>query len=383
MNWVAIFRWAAVVLAVLLILGWTLKRSQAPGRLAGKWLITAIAIAGIWLLFSRAFRPASGFLGGIGSAFVLGLGTAVFALVMAIVWTRSLISSLTSPLLRLFYDEHQEIEPAPLYSQALALRKRGHYLAAVAEVEHQLEQFPNDLTGTLLLAEIHAVDLHHLENAERILEHFMRNTSVGNSVVALNQMADWRLGLGQDLHGAREALERIRKLCPDTEAAYMASQRLAHLDDPERFQELHTLQPNGCVRFPRPDGIGAPLDVHAEAIEPVPEASQLVRHLEQYPEDFEARERLATVYAERFQRMDLARGELEQLIATKKAPRKKVVAWLNRLADLEIQVDGNMAAARAALQRIVDANPNAGAAEMARRRMNFLERELRARSGPH
>ena len=247
MNWTAILPWGAGALALLVVFGWVLNRSQEPGRLAVKWLITAIAIGGIWLLFANAFKPAGGFLGGIGAAFMLGIGSAVFGLVLAIVWTRSLISWLTGPLQRLFYDDHQEIEPAPLYSQAQALRKRGNYMAALAEVEHQLEQFPNDLTGTLLLAEIHAVDLHHLENAERILEHFMRNTSVGNSVVALNQMADWRLGLGQDLHGAREALERIRKLCPDTEAAYMASQRLAHLDDPERFQELHTLQPPTVV----------------------------------------------------------------------------------------------------------------------------------------
>jgi hypothetical protein len=120
--------------------------------------------------------------------------------------------------------------------------------------------------------------------------------------------------------------------------------------------------------------------VRPKPVEPGLEASELVKHLQQYPEDFEARERLATLYAEHFHRMDLARSELEEMIGNKRAPRKKVVAWLNRLADLEIRVAHDIEAARAALQRIIDANPKLAAAEQARRRLNLLTRELRAQT---
>jgi len=379
MNWTGILSWTVCVAVVIAVLGWVLSRSEAPFKLILRWVVTAIVVGGTWLMFSHMFKPSAGFLGGVAAAFALAIGTAVCGLILAITWGSSLISWLITPISRLFYDDRQEIEPEPLYSIAQAHRNKGRYLEAMDAVQEQLKQFPNDVKGTLMLAEIQMVDLHDMEGAEQTLETLISTATTASGVVALNQMADWRLGIGHNLEGAREALERIRGLYPDSEAAYMAGQRLAHLTDPNMVAERQTPKPIHYVEFPRPSRVGEVVDVRPKTMEPGQEAAQLVKHIEQYPEDFEAHERLATLYADHYHRMDLARSELGELIANKHAPRKKVVAWLNRLADLEIRVAGDIDAARSALQRIIDANPKVAAAEQARRRIDLLARELRGR----
>jgi hypothetical protein len=55
---------------------------------------------------------------------------------------------------------------------------------------------------------------------------------------------------------------------------------------------------------------------------------------------------------------------------------RNVRIGLNLLADLEVQVARDQEAARAALHQIIDRNPTLGAAEQARQRIWFLEREL-------
>ena len=55
---------------------------------------------------------------------------------------------------------------------------------------------------------------------------------------------------------------------------------------------------------------------HVTPAEADPEqvAAECVKHLEQHPLDTEARERLAVIYADHYGRLDLAAGELEQMI---------------------------------------------------------------------
>ena len=109
-------------------------------------------------------------------------------------------------------------------------------------------------------------------------------------------------------------------------------------------------------------------------------ASSLVKHLEEYPEDGEARERLALIYAEHYQRLDMAADQIEQLVAQPNAPAKQVVHWLNMLADLQIKHAGDLDGARSSLQRIVDLYPRAAAAESAKTRAVHLALELRAKT---
>ena len=55
---------------------------------------------------------------------------------------------------------------------AMTKRNRGQPREAVAEIRRQLEQFPHDLEGILLLARIQAEDLADLQGAEMTLNRF-------------------------------------------------------------------------------------------------------------------------------------------------------------------------------------------------------------------
>lgn len=375
MSWGRVIGWGISIVCIGLILGWTIRRSDKPGKLTFKWIVTAATIATITLLFTKFFNP-TGTLN-FAAAFFLAISAVVGGLILAVTWTSDVIFILTSPLTRLFWDEHEQIEPKPLYSAAQAQRKKGQYTDAILSVQEQLDRFPDDLTGVLLLAEIHATNLHDLPTAEQLLEAFIARTTAANAVVALNLIADWRLGLNGDVPGTREALEQIRRRCPDTEAAFMASQRLAHLADDQAVGAVRHPKTIAYVEFPVPERVGEVLDVRPKPIEPGVESANLVKHLEEFPEDFDARERLALLYADHFKRIDLARMQMEELIGNKRAPQKKVVAWLNRLADIELHEGQDIELARAALQRIVDMNPKLAAAEQARRRIGLLGKELK------
>jgi hypothetical protein len=115
--------------------------------------------------------------------------------------------------------------------------------------------------------------------------------------------------------------------------------------------------------------------------EPDPEqvAAECVKHLEQHPLDTEARERLAVIYADHYGRLDLATNELEQMIEQPNQPGRLVVHWLNLLADLQIRGGAGFAAAQQTLQRIVERDPKAAAAEIARHRLALLKLEMKSK----
>ena len=120
---------------------------------------------------------------------------------------------------------------------------------------------------------------------------------------------------------------------------------------------------------------------HLKPAEPDPEkvAAECVKHLEQHPLDTEAREKLAVIYADHYGRLDLAAGELEQMIEQPNQPGRLVVHWLNLLADLQIRGGAGFDAAQQTLQRIVDRDPKAAAAEIARHRLALLKLEFKAK----
>jgi hypothetical protein len=198
--------------------------------------------------------------------------------------------------------------------------------------------------------------------------------------VALNRLADWHLKYGQDPDSARATLERIIGLFPETEQAYLAGQRIAHLSDAEMLAQKNEPRRLKLGQYEQRLGL---LDESAApkppADNPAEAASILVKHLEQYPQDSEARENLARIYAAHYQRLDLAADQVEQLLAQPHVPAKHIARWLNLLADLQIKHAGNVGAARAALQRLVDLFPESAAAETARNRMARLQLELRAK----
>src|SRR5205814_4554004 len=121
-------------------------------------------------------------------------------------------------------------------------------------------------------------------------------------------------------------------------------------------------------------------DSPKKAVEdPAAQAADYVKHLEQYPEDSEVREKLALIYAEHYQRLDLATDQLEQLIQQPNQPAKQQAHWLNLLASLHVKHGSDYELARAALQRIIDFNAGSAVASLAEQRLAHLKLDLKGR----
>jgi uncharacterized protein (DUF1499 family) len=309
------------------------------------------------------------------------LFTILFCVIVAFIWVPSLGEFLASPLTDALDGGKEEVEPRPFYAIAQARRKRGEYLEAIATIEQQLERFPTDFTGWLLLAEVQADNLNDLDAAQKTIDRLVSQPghATKNLAHALSRLADWQLKLAMDPEAARTTLERIAQMFPDTPEAQMATQRIAHLA-PSDYLAQQKARPRIVLRAFE-DNLGLKsASAGAQPPSETPEAlaAKYVEHLRQFPLDNEVREHLALLYADHYGRLDLATGQLEQLIAQPNAPAGQVAHWLHLLADLHIKKAGDEAAARAALQRIMDQFPRTALAEKARSRLAYLNLELRS-----
>ena len=102
-----------------------------------------------------------------------------------------------------------------------------------------------------------------------------------------------------------------------------------------------------------------------------------MKHLEQHPHDAEVREKLATIYARDFKRLDLATMELEQLINQPKHKPKQVAAWLNLLANFQVECGADVDAVTATLGKITEMFPDSPMAEIAQRRLARINLEFK------
>ena len=373
MNWTFEMIEAVIGLVIILgVIGWgalqILRRSYEPGKVLLKW---AIALPLVVVCFVVAAR-----LGPFGPFVMVFLGV-----ILSILWTPHLAEGLFSPLTNLLDGGNEAPDLKPLYSVAEAKRKQGKYLEAMVEIRGQLDRFPGDMQGAMLLAGIQAENLQDLPAAEITLHQFCDRPDAPPLQVAaaLNQLADWQLKLGQDVDLARAELEKIISRFPDTEMAVLAAQRIAHLGGMEKtLRAAHDRPP-----LPVPEGIKSfglqktPVPLAPREADPGELAATYVKHLEQYPLDTEIRETLAVLYADHYQRLDLALRELEQLIEQPHQPIKRVAHWLNLLADLQIRHGADYDTVRRTLERIVERFPDTAPAELARKRLDYLRRELR------
>lgn len=357
-------------------IGWLLWRwlqsSDEPGTLIVRWIGTVIVLG---IVFSFAAKARDEI-----SRIVAVLVGAVGGLGLTIIWRQRICEFFASPFAGLYTGGSAQVDPAPFYSIAQGRRKRGEYDLAVAEVRKQLERFPTDFTGWMLLAEIQAEDLKNLSAARATIEELLLQPghAAKNIAFALNREADWHLKLNQDSAGARAALEQVVMLLPDTEQAQLALQRIAHLASPEVLAQR--IEPRR-IQLPRgPADLGlrdTPLDIKPPEEDPATTAANYVRHLEEYPFDSEAREKLALIYARHYQRLDLASDQLEQLIGSPNQPAKSVVHWLNLLADLQIDMAADADLARQTLERIAELYSGSAFAASASNRIAHLKLELR------
>jgi tetratricopeptide (TPR) repeat protein len=363
------------------LIGWVmwrcLKRSKEPGQLITKWVLTLVVFTWmIWKVIPMVAR------GGYEGAFMGIPLTAASGLILAIIWRHSIAGIIAKPFAALYDGGDAEVEPQAYYSIAEAKRKRGHYHEAVAAVRQQLEKFPTDFTGQLLLAEIQAENLNDLPGAEVTIQRLCQQPGHAprNVAYAFNTLADWHLKYSVDRDAARADLQRIVDLFPDSELALVAEQRIGHLAGTDYMLATHD-RPQVHL----PEGVKnvgllqSSQHLTPTGRDPATVAGEYVRHLEQHPQDTEAREKLAVIYADHFQRLDLAADQLQQLIDQPNQPARQVVHWLNLLADLQIRHGAGYDPAWQTLAQIIERYPNHAAADMARNRMDLLKLELKAK----
>lgn len=371
----AIIRGTLMLLFFLTIAGLlarrSLKRSEDPARLVAKWAVSLVVL-GIMVVLARAQGPTD--------QLVSILGVCVTGLIMGVIWAPNIAASFARPLMDLFTGGDLAPEDAPQYSTAMGKRQRGLFQEAIYAIREQLAKFPQDLTGHLLLAEILAVNLKEVAAAQRVVEQLSQqaNHSPAQISMAWNAVADWQLSINKDVAAARSALQEIVQRFPHTEYAMQASQRLAHLAHAEETLPPEERKP--IVLPPAPvKNMGLQKVNPQDWIKvktPEEQVCELVSHLEEYPLDAEARENLATVYAEHLNQVDMAVVQLEQLIECPQFPAVQTVRWINRLVDFQVRLRGDMEAGRLSLQRILDRFPGTGFAFQAEQRMATLGNEM-------
>ncbi|HVU09523.1 MAG TPA: tetratricopeptide repeat protein [Verrucomicrobiae bacterium] len=361
---VLVFLIAAIAVGFFLIL----KRSYDPAKMFFK-----IAFTVPFAIYCIKFGVALGWLGPFVIVFM--------GVVLSVMWTPHISELLFKPITSLYDGGDEPPEPKPFYSVALAKRKRGQFLEAAMETRKQLDRFPNDYEGVLLLAAIQAEDLKDLTAAENTLNIFCNaeGSPPLQICAALTQLADWHLKLAQDTDSAQIFLERIIALYPNTIQAAQAAERIAHLGGTKATMELArerqpAVVPGGIQSAGLRDTIR---ELVPEEADPKKSAADYVNHLAQHPDDAEAREKLALIYANHFQRLDLAALELNQLIEQPEQPAKRVAHWLNLLADLQVRVGVDHELIRQTLERIIEKFPDYAVAEMARLRINRLKLEIK------
>jgi TolA-binding protein len=361
------------------------NRRDDTEKPVSKLLFSLALVAGEIFLIRVMSRHLDGSLmAGFGTSLIMLGAIVAGAIILSILWTPQISELLFRPLTSLFDGGNTEPESKPHYSMATAKRKQGKFLEAVVEIRRQLARFPNDFEGVMLLAGVQAEDLKDLASAEITLNHFcdQPHPLPKQVAAAMNHLADWQLKLAQDTEAARAALEKIITRFPDTEPAQLAAQRIGHLGGMEKILlAAHDRQAMAVPEGVQNIGLLKASD-HLRPAETDPEklAVDYVKHLEQHPLDTEIREQLAILYADHYQRLDLATSELEQLIESPKQPTKRVAHWLNLLADLQVRHGAEYDTVRRTLEKIVKRFPDWAAAEMARARLNRLKLEFKGQA---
>jgi TolA-binding protein len=368
------YTWIEILVGVAMFLGvvwWSVVNSDEPLRLIARWAITLLMLGGM-LKFGVPMLF-QGQVGAIVGMLIIGALGIVIGIVWASTWTAIAFSPLTSA----FDGGSQEVEAKALYSAAETKRKRGQFEEAIADVHQQLERFPNDFHGLLLLAEIQSENLHDFSAAQATVNLICEThrNSPAQASGALMAMADRLMNKGQ-IEEARGNLQAIIDYFPNTSFSRVASQRLARLE-----QAAHTHEERGRVivlqsNYAKDVGLNEDMTPVDAQENPAALASEYVAHLQLHPLDTMTRQKLAALYAECFQRIDLAQLEYEQLIAQPNQSAKQISQHLNLLADWQAKL-GHGDAARKTLHRIIERFPRTALADAAQDRVARLGTEIR------
>ena len=372
-----------VLLGGALFFAWQYARQGTPGEASPaliRWLLTA-GLVTLFVITYTAVGP-----GAAGTAqFGLIIAGMVVSVLLCILWLPTVVSSVLGPLTGSLTGGQEPVELKPAYFRAVGHRKRGEYPQAVEAVRAELERFPGDAEGLLLLVDIHAEDLKDPQAALGVLQELLTTPgrSDGDRALALSRRADLELKGLNDAEGAGRTLQQLAEEFPDSPAGHLARQRLAHLPGArgggEKPEPARIAVPHHEERLGLMEDLGAsqlPVENAADS------ARQLVEHLSQHPEDWEARERLARLYGEPLGQWTLATDELERLLAlTGVSPRHRV-RWYNELADIHLKIPEGVPAARQALERLISEFPDSAWSAQAEARIRHLAYDQKARLVP-
>ena len=378
--------WGAVAAIIVWILWRWAKTSNDLPLLFTKWLLTVPGIVSLFFLTRYLDKGLTKGSPDHAVAFISVLWAATTGLYLAIIWRGSIANVIAKPFGALYDGGDAELDPQALYSVAESKRRKSDYTGAVTEIRKQLDKFPTDFTGQIMLAEIQAEHLNDLPAAEMIIHRFCQqpNHAPRNIAYALNTLADWHLKISVDPDSAREALQKIMELLPDSEFALLAEQRIGHLATREHLMASHDRP-----RIAIPKGVQniglmqSSAHLAPVAADEAKRAEELTAHLIAHPQDTDAREQLAVIYADHYKRLDMATDQLTQLIDQPNQPARNVIRWLNKLADLQVRHGCDYETVWQTLSKIIERYPNNAAADMARNRLDLLRLEMKVKDAAH
>ena len=347
-----------------------------------KWVVSYIVFA---FIFMAAAYAGGGF-ALIGLLFVVVLPGSILLAIFLAPYISNLIASPITNAMEGSVEDHWK---KPSYGPTIAARNRGDYEGALEQVDLLLEKHEGDFEGLMLKASIEAEDYLDLETARGTLDEILNNEERlrYRLPIVYNKLADWQMNLFDDPEGARRSLEVIRKTYPESKAAQLVSQRLASMDSfdealsqasniDETYQQL-------AAESAEKDQVKGPLDIPTASEEDTfltndTAFAQCINRLEEHPDSITNREELAALYVSHAYEPALAIQQYEYLLGMPGATEKQQVAWLNKVADIQVKTGGTHEEARATLQRVIDINPEGAGATRAQSRIMHLSIEIRA-----
>lgn len=282
------------------------------------------------------------------------------------------------PLVHRVLNHVEEPEARPTYGAAQGKINFGKYEAAEAEVINQLEKKDNDFNGWMLLAELYATKYHRLDDAAQVVVDLCRDPSITEieASLACNRLADWQLEIGMNPSAARAALDLLIQRAPDSHVAQLAQQRLKQM--PLTREDLLDRRKPKSIRLPALREAFAAPEANGAAMareEIVAEANRLSDRLRHEPNDFDTRERLAILLAEKLGQVDSGIEQLRLMINMPDAASERAAKWMAQIASWERHLNKNEAKFRVLLNEIIRKHPNSTHAISARRQLQLIEQE--------
>jgi tetratricopeptide (TPR) repeat protein len=349
-------------LAIAIYVGrrWIRSSSDDPSRLITKWILSVVLFGGV--------------LGGM-TAPPFGLFIVLpCTLIMAILWAPNIGAFVSKPLTDMFDGGDEQAEDKPAYSIASARRMQGRYTDALAEVQKQLEKFPEDFEGQMLRATILAENLNDLAGAELAIQKIVSQTCHLPAQIAAvyTTLADWHLKFGLDIEAAKTDLKHITERFPDSEIAQVAAQRILHLGEPDKVYRVQDRQPLVMKVGERDLGLKGKMPAAAPEEDVAEVLAGYLKRLSLNPHDWETREALAFLYAEKLGQLDEGIAQMNYLIALPHQPQMQIMRWFQIIVDLQMRLCPDKEPARQTLRRIIEMFPEGAAADRARDNLTRL-----------